>query len=69
MSLDVKQLYGVAELQAMNAAQEMVEVSTGAGGGGGIFSRHKTAPPPPPPPAKPQKIAVSATVQCAFQIQ
>jgi uncharacterized protein YggE len=70
MSLDVKQLYGVAQLQAMSTTLEMVETTAEAGGGGGgIFSRHKTVPPPPSPPARPQKIAVSATVQCAFQIQ
>jgi hypothetical protein len=27
------------------------------------------APPPPPPLPRPEKIKVSATVQCAFQIQ
>jgi uncharacterized protein YggE len=69
MSLDVKQLVGVAQLQSMaylpGLATETVEVS--AGSGGRFF--HKAAPPPPLPPAQPQKIAVSASVQCAFQIQ
>jgi uncharacterized protein YggE len=66
MSLDVKQLVGVAQLQsyAMSSVAESVEVSSG----GGLFNRKPVAPPPLPPP-QPQKIAVSATVQCAFQIQ
>jgi uncharacterized protein len=68
MSLDVKQLVGVAQLMSYASlspglANETVEVS---GSGGGFF--HKAAPPPPLPPPQPQKIAVSATVQCAFQI-
>jgi uncharacterized protein len=67
MSLDVKQLVGVAQLQTMPmyAAQEVVEGNSGAS-----FGMHKrAAPPPPPPPPQPQKITVSASVQCAFQIQ
>ena len=67
MSLDVKQLYGVAQLQNLSVETESAEVSS-EGGGGGIFGRHKPAPPPPPPP-QPEKITVTANVQCAFQIQ
>jgi uncharacterized protein len=65
MSLDVKQLVGVAELQTLpyvGTSTSTVEVSAG------LFSR-KAAPPPPLPPPQPQKIAVNASVQCAFQIQ
>lgn len=68
MSLDVKQLVGVAQLQTLpylGTSTATVEVS---GGGGGLFS-HKAASPPPLPPPQPQKIAVNAGVQCAFQIQ
>jgi len=66
-SLDVKQLVGVARLETYAGVSETVEVS---GGGGGLFAaRKKPALPPPPPPAHPEKITVSATVQCAFQIQ
>ncbi|MFZ0212283.1 MAG: hypothetical protein WBE20_11850 [Candidatus Acidiferrales bacterium] len=36
---------------------------------GGLFSRDKAAASPLPPPIQPGKITVSATVQCAFQIQ
>jgi len=66
MSLDVKQLVGVAELQTMpmSYAAETVEVS-----GNASPWKQKRVPPPPPLPPHPQKIAVSASVQCAFQIQ
>jgi uncharacterized protein YggE len=63
-SLDVRQLIGIAPIEVA-ALDQSVEVS------GGLFSRAKrpAALPPPPPVAHPEKIAVSATVQCAFQIQ
>jgi len=63
-SLDVKQLIGIAQIQVAALAQS-VEVTNG------FFSYAKRAmtPPPPPPVVHPEKIAVSATVQCAFQIQ
>jgi uncharacterized protein YggE len=60
MSLDVKQVYGVARLESIGTTMEAVEVNGG-------FAERKSSPPPPPPP--PQKITVSASVQCAFQIQ
>jgi hypothetical protein len=66
-SLDVKQLAGVARLEMYGALTESVEVSSG---GGGLFGgRRKAVPVPPPPLPNPEKITVSATVQCAFQIQ
>jgi hypothetical protein len=61
-SLDVKQLVGVARLYSLSV-NETVEVK----GGGGVFASH--AAPPPPPLPRPEKTKVSATVQCAFQIQ
>jgi uncharacterized protein YggE len=67
MTIDVTQLSGVAQLQNFGVSEE-VETSTESIGGG-IFTRHKVAPPPPPPPPAPEKITVTATVQCAFQIQ
>lgn len=68
MSLDVRQLVGVAQLQTlpMYGASELVELNSGASLG---MHKQRTAPPPPLPPPQPQKIAVSASVQCAFQIQ
>jgi len=69
-NLDVKQLAGVAEmnvyaLRSLGTTMESVEVSAG-GGGGGRASKQFV---PPPPIPQPEKITVSATVQCAFQIQ
>jgi uncharacterized protein YggE len=65
MSLDVKQLVGVAQLQTLSDySTQIVEASTA----GGFFHKASATPPPMPPP-QPQKIAVSASVQCAFQIQ
>src|SRR6266853_985843 len=66
MSLDVKQLVGVAQLQTLPlyTTMETVEVN----GMSNLWNRKRAVPPPPPlPQAQPQKIAVSATVQCAFQ--
>jgi len=62
-SVDVKQLVGVARFDGVSLNQT-VEVTSGV-------SSHKAALPPPPPPPlpRPEKITVSATVQCAFQIQ
>ena len=65
MSLDVRQLYGVAQLQNLPISAETMETSTE----GGLFRRKKIPPPPPPPPPQPEKITVTASVQCAFQIQ
>lgn len=59
MSLDVKQLVGVATLQPLEVDADTIE-------NGRAFSFHKAAP---PPMANPEKITVTASVQCAFQIQ
>jgi uncharacterized protein len=64
MSLDVKQVYGVATLESFTTTVEAADNN-----GGGSFKLRKVAPPPPLPPQQPQKITVSASVQCAFQIQ
>jgi uncharacterized protein YggE len=68
MSVDVKQLYGVAEFAYSDKASESLEVN-GNNGSSGFWEKRKVAPPPPPPVQQPQKIAVNASVQCAFQIQ
>src|SRR5713101_355800 len=64
MSLDVRQLYGVAQLQNLPVLAETTEASTE----GGLFRKKMPSPPPPQPP-QPEKITVTASVQCAFQIQ
>jgi uncharacterized protein YggE len=68
-NLDVKQLAGVSRVDVYQVApysaamRETVSVSADG-------SHTKKMPPPPPPPIpQPEKITVSATVQCAFQIQ
>jgi hypothetical protein len=63
-TVDVKQIVGVARLE-VRSVEQLVEVSAGSASG---VSREKLAPPPAPLP-QPEKITVSATVQCAFQIQ
>jgi len=63
-SLDVRQLMGVARLESAQMMTQTVEVSSGVLGS----HRRLAAAPPPPPPLSPEKITVSATVQCAFQI-
>src|SRR6266446_2759226 len=60
MSLDVKQVYGVATLETYATTTESVA--------NGVFRERKVAP-PPMPSQQPEKITVSASVQCAFQIQ
>jgi uncharacterized protein YggE len=62
-SLDVKQIVGIARLDVLSLA-ETVDITRGFAG-----KTMAAAPPPPPPPPRPEKITVSATVQCAFQIQ
>lgn len=68
-NLDVKQLSGVASLDVYSVAEYNAYPSTADTTRGGLWSAKKVAVPPPPPPPQPEKITVSATVQCAFQIQ
>jgi uncharacterized protein YggE len=63
-SLDVRQLVGIAQFDVNQIASlQTVEVTAGAA------ERRAAVPPPPPPSVRPQKITVTATAQCAFQIQ
>jgi uncharacterized protein YggE len=68
-NLDVKQLAGVSRMDVYQLSQyaglaQAISVSAEREG-----SARKMAPPSPPPIPQPEKITVSATVQCAFQIQ
>lgn len=67
-NLDVRQLTGVATMSAYSVAEYSVPQVTGQSSGGG-WGMKKMSLPPPPPTSPPEKITVSATVQCAFQIQ
>lgn len=69
-NLDVKQLAGVSRMDVYQLAQfstAMTQTVTVSGAGGGAYP--KKAPPSAPPLPQPERITVSATVQCAFQIQ
>jgi uncharacterized protein YggE len=60
-NLDVKQIVGVSRMEV--ATLSVVEVTAGD-----YDSRAKKSAISPPPLPQPEKITVSATVQCAFQI-
>lgn len=68
-NLDVKQLAGVSRMDVYQMAQYTSglaqTISVSAEGG----SAKRMPPPPPPSLPQPERITVSATVQCAFQIQ
>ena len=61
MNVDVQQLGGVANLE-FDRLEQFAKLGEG-------LSSKAVPPPPPPPAATPEKITVTATVQCAFQIQ
>ena len=66
-NLDVRQLVGVTRLQNFSSLAQTVTVEAAVVGGGGGGGYH--APTTTFPAVSPEKITVSATVQCAFQIQ
>jgi uncharacterized protein YggE len=66
-NLDVKQIAGVSTMDVYTMA-EYNSYSTAETSSPGLFSRQKLAALPQPAP-QPEKITVTATVQCAFQIQ
>src|SRR5215470_3291393 len=71
-NLDVKQIVGTSSMDvySLNGLDLYAKLEGSGGGGGGFFgAKKRMAAPPPPPPPQPEKITVSATVQCAFQIQ
>lgn len=66
-NVDIGQIMGIVQYSAaqLGSVDETVEVDSRASAGG--YARPKPAF--VPPPVQPGKITVSATVQCAFQIQ
>jgi uncharacterized protein len=62
-NLDVKQLVGVTRLDSVGTTAEMVTVEAASTG----VSNHPSGP--TFPAVSPEKIGVTASVQCAFQIQ
>jgi uncharacterized protein YggE len=70
VNLEVKNLVGVAPIQAVDLV-ELTQEQVSNGGGGGLFAHRKMPPPPPPPPppVQPGKIMITATVQCVFGIE
>jgi uncharacterized protein YggE len=71
-NLDVKQLNTLSSMNVYALQQystaETIEVT--ASGTNSLWPHKKASGPVPPPPIpQPEKIGVSATVQCAFQIQ
>jgi uncharacterized protein len=70
-NLDVRQLTGLSSMNVYTMAEyntaSALETQASSGAGWGWGAKKAAAPPPPIP--QPEKITVSATVQCAFQIQ
>jgi uncharacterized protein YggE len=64
-NIDVKQIAGMTRLQSQNFTQ-LLEVTSGVSAE--VSARTAAQPPPSFPALTPEKITVSATVQCAFQI-
>ena len=65
-SVDVTQLSGVVQLGAYMGLPTSATIVAAQLG---HARSSEAAPLPPPPPVRPEKITVSAKVQCAFQIQ
>ena len=66
VSLEVRNLVGVALIEGLPFYSEAEEPE--GGGGKGIFTARRAAA-PPPPPVSPEKITITASVQCVFQIE
>ena len=68
-NLDIGQITGIMQYSAaqLGSADQALEVTTSGSAGGYARQNQKVAF--VPPPVQPGKISVSATVQCAFQIQ
>lgn len=70
VSLEVHNLIGIAQIQSLPYDTYASETTERSSGGGGIFGvAKKMALPPPPPPVQPEKITITASVQCVFGIE
>jgi uncharacterized protein len=69
VSLEVSKLVGIAQIGGLDFYS--LESNNGPAYENGSFgsARKTTPPPPPPPPVQPEKITISAAVQCVFQIE
>jgi uncharacterized protein YggE len=72
-NLDIKQLVGLSGMNVYGMSRFETSVAQtvaveGRASGWPWGGAKKAAPSPPPPLPRPEKITVSATVQCAFQI-
>lgn len=69
--LEVRDLIGIAQIHSLSYEAYADETLERSSGGGGIFGAKKMAlpPPPPPPPVQPEKITITASVQCVFGIE
>lgn len=62
VNLEVRNLVGIAQVQSLEIqSYDAVNIA--------LSDRKAATPPPPPPPVRPEKITISATVQCVFQIE
>lgn len=62
VNLEVRNLVGIAQVQSLDLIQVNDSINFA------LTDRKASLPPPPPPPVRPEKITISATVQCVFQI-
>ena len=72
VSLEVHNLIGIAQIQSLPYDVYAYETGERSGGSGGsLFGMAKkmAPPPPPPPPVQPEKITITASVQCVFGIE
>jgi hypothetical protein len=65
---DVKQLINLSNMNVYPVTAYMATEMEVSGGSGGRGRAKKAAPASPPALPQPEKITVSASVQCAFQI-
>src|ERR1041385_4633851 len=68
VSLEVRNLIGIAQIQSMQYL-DLATLEERSGGVGIFGGANKMAPPPPPPPVQPEKITITASVQCVFSIE